>query len=96
MSNGYFTIEKSTDSKTFNTLTTVNAATGTGKSEYSFTDHQPNSLGYYRISQTDQNGQRSYSNIIQVSISQSLKVIQYVRDNYIFVNITNGNKAMAL
>jgi hypothetical protein len=82
MNNGFFTIEKSSDGERFETLTTVKAIGASGKTEYnySFTDIQPFSLGFYRISQTDHDGQRKYFETIKVkaNMSQGVKAIHYV------------------
>ncbi len=102
INNKYFTVEKSKDGVTFETLTTVNAAAGTDKQEYdySFTDVQPYNLNYYRISQTDNDGQRSYFNTILVKMDNAaLKVLYYVRESYIYVQTsgaTPGNGSIVL
>ena len=103
INNGSFTIEKSRDGQSFETLTTINAAGGTGNAEYnySFTDQQPYSLSYYRISQTDMDGQKNYFRTIEVkvNINQNLKVLRYVQGNYIYVQTSGaapGNGSIEL
>ncbi|HEY8660381.1 MAG TPA: ice-binding family protein [Hanamia sp.] len=103
INNGFFTIEKSRDAQSFETLTTINAAGGTGNAEYnySFTDQQPYSLSYYRISQTDMDGQKNYFRTIEVkvNINQNLKVLRYVQGNYIYVQTSGaapGNGSIEL
>lgn len=71
--NNFFTIERSTDGINFTEIATVQ---GSGTSEtmhnYSFTDESPMSgNNYYRLRQTDFNGQFSFSQIVQAYISSS-------------------------
>lgn len=103
MNNGFFTIEKSRDGRKFETLATVNAIAATLNAErhYSFTDKQPYSLTYYRIIQTDKNGQKNYFNTIQVkmNIKPGLKVLNYVEQNTIYVKASGaapGNGSIEL
>ncbi|MEO7767237.1 MAG: ice-binding family protein, partial [Ferruginibacter sp.] len=94
MNNGYFTIEKSMDGQRFEILTTVNAtkAIGAGEQNYSFLDRQPFSFNYYRISQTDKDGQMNPYKIIQVkmNINAGLNTLHYVQGNYIYVQTSNA------
>lgn len=69
INNSFFTIEKSRDGSRFTTVTTVNASGETNPAAYAFTDLQPSSLNYYRILQTDKDGKKSYSGILQVKTS---------------------------
>ncbi|MEP7108829.1 MAG: ice-binding family protein [Ferruginibacter sp.] len=103
MNNGLFTIEKSIDGRRFESLTTVNAtkAIGTAEHNYSFTDPQPFSLSYYRMSQTDKDGQRNEFKTIQVKMNMSagFKAVPYVRGNYIYVQASGavpGNGSIEL
>lgn len=93
INNGFFTIEKSSNGKTFTTLTTVNAFETSGKAQnnYSFTDQQPYNSAYYRISQTDKDGQKNYFSTIQVRMNSNadFQAITYVKGNYINVQ-TSG------
>lgn len=98
---GYFTLEKGMDGHSFQILTTVNAVSGISPaaSDYSFTDPQPSSPCYYRISQTDINGQINYDHIIEVETGQRLKVVNYVDDSYINIQVsgaTPGNGSIEL
>ncbi|HEV8082579.1 MAG TPA: ice-binding family protein [Chitinophagaceae bacterium] len=94
MNNGFFTIEKSRDGRSFETVASVNATTGNGHAEndYSFTDQHPYSLTYYRISQTDRDGRKNYYHTIHIKmdIEQSLNASTYARDNYIYVKASNA------
>ncbi len=65
--NDFFTVERSSDAVHFTTIATIG---GAGSSEtmhtYNFIDNNPGSgNNYYRIRQTDFNGQYSYSQIVQ-------------------------------
>jgi len=86
INNNFFTIEKSRDGISFDFLATVNNKTGSGNINYSFTDNLPFSLGYYRISQTDIDGRRSYYTTIKVKIDVMDKpsVSSYVQGNTIY------------
>jgi hypothetical protein len=94
VNNGFFTLEKSLDAKTFETVTTVNAPgkSVNGDYQYSYTDQQPYRHGFYRISQTDIDGAKTYFNIIQVNanINQASTVKHYVQGNNIYVQISDA------
>ncbi len=94
INNGFFTIEKSNNALTFDVLTTLNASAGTVNSDryYSFTDHQPYSLCYYRISQTDRDGRKNYFRTIQVRMNTAsgLNVRHYVQENYIYIQTSDA------
>jgi len=94
INNGFFTIERSRDGNIFEKLTTVNAAPESNKAEYhySYTDRQPYSLGYYRILQSDKDGQKTYFKTIQVrvNINRSLKVLKYSQGNYIHLLVSGA------
>ncbi|MDQ3046740.1 MAG: T9SS type A sorting domain-containing protein [Bacteroidota bacterium] len=67
--NDYFSIEKSLDGASFQLVSTVDGA-GTSSSFISYTDvdHQPyEGLSYYRLKQTDFNGDAHYSALIPVN-----------------------------
>lgn len=63
--NDYFTVQRSVDGKEYVELARVEGAgTITGKTEYAYTDNQPVfGSAYYRIQQTDDNGDTAYSPI---------------------------------
>lgn len=103
VNNGFFTIERSKDGKNFEALTTVNASGEilNGDYHYAFTDQQPYSVCYYRISQTGKDGQRNYFSTIQVkmSMNQSFTAMLYVQENYITVQASGaapGNGSIEL
>jgi hypothetical protein len=93
INNGFFTIEKSRDGVTFEILTTVYATQGNTNTarNYAATDQQPYSIGYYRISQTDKDGRKTYFKTILVkfNLKQGLNVLHYTQDDYVYVQ-TSG------
>ncbi len=73
INNDYFTIEKSQDGESFETLTTIEGA-GNSNQELSYLtfDHNPFSgTSYYRLKQTDFDGKHEYFKIIPISIDNS-------------------------
>lgn len=68
INNDYFTVEKSRDGQNFvEVLNMDGAGNSTTKIEYVNYDLNPyNGISYYRLKQTDFNGQYSYSNIVSV------------------------------
>jgi hypothetical protein len=69
--NAYFTIEKSTDGKTFTKLIDVpGAGNSTSYKDYAETDYQPYvGTSYYRLKQTDKNGAYKYFNMVPVTFN---------------------------
>lgn len=67
--NDYFSLERSTDGETFETVKIIpGAGTSTSSHHYSVQIAEADAnLVYYRLKQTDYDGQYSYSNIIHVS-----------------------------
>ncbi len=68
INNDYFSVERSSDGQNFSQLATVD---GAGNSlvnlQYQYIDHQPlDGVSYYRLKQTDFNGDYSYSSIVAV------------------------------
>lgn len=103
LNNGFFTIQKSRDGRNFQTLATVTAHGEIKNSQYyySFTDKLPYSYGYYSISQTDNDGQKSnYKTIgVRMNINESFKGLHYVQQNYIYVRASGaapGNGSLKL
>ena len=94
VNNRYFIIEKSKDGKVFQAIETVNTLGNLVKGEhrYAFTDKEPFSIAYYRISQVDNGGeQKRYSRTVQVSMSQGFKVRHSVRVNSIYVETSGAS-----
>ncbi|MFH0866628.1 MAG: T9SS type A sorting domain-containing protein [Bacteroidota bacterium] len=71
--NNYFTIEKSSDAVSWEILTLVAGAGNSNTPEYySATDNQPFiGITYYRLKQTDFDGNYTYSSVISASCSDS-------------------------
>lgn len=98
VNNNFFTIERSEDGVKFDILTTVNATTKpTGENKYSFTTNQPSNLNYYRLSQTDLNGEKDYFRVISVKmdLNSGFKVVQFVDETNIAVYITGVKTSVA-
>lgn len=91
INNRFFTIEKSSDGQNFEAIATVKAHGQTIKGEYryNFTDKQPSSFAYYRIEQTDNDGRKTQSRIIQISSDKGFKVRHYTQGNFIFIETNN-------
>jgi hypothetical protein len=77
--NAYFTVEKSTDGKTFTKIIDVpGAGTSVNYREYAETDYQPyGGLSYYRLKQTDKNGSFKYFPMVQVNFSTQKNISMY-------------------
>jgi autotransporter-associated beta strand protein len=69
--NDYFTLEQSTDGEQWNIIYTCQGAGTTTKQHvYSYIDNSPsNGINYYRLKQTDKDGQSTYSSIESVRFS---------------------------
>lgn len=93
VNNKYFLIEKSMDGLLFEVLTKVMAKNENLniKKEYEFTDHQPFQTTYYRISQTDIDGQTNFYKTIKVnSTNQGVVITHNALGAYIDVRISNA------
>ncbi len=68
INNDFFTIERSTDAKIWEEVITTNGAGNSNQLlEYFETDYEPIvGISYYRLKQTDFNGEYTYSNIVPV------------------------------
>jgi hypothetical protein len=88
INNDYFTIERSTNGKDFDIIAYKEGAGTTSQTQYySLTDDQPlPGLAYYRLKQTDYNGEFEYSKTITVVSKKQL-----ANDIRIFPNPSNGN-----
>lgn len=69
INNDYFTLERSSDAQNFSAIGIVNGAGNSNISlNYNFIDETPlQGVNYYRLKQTDFNGEYSYSNIIALT-----------------------------
>jgi N-acetylneuraminic acid mutarotase len=87
-----FEIERSTDRRNYIPVGTISANGATGIQQYDFTDPGITSLGvtvvYYRLKQTDVNGNVRYSNIVALTMDKSLLVLFYPNPVISSANIT--------
>ncbi len=80
VNNDHFTIERSKDGIYFEAIGRVNGAGSTLKEQnYSFTDNDPDieDIGYYRLKQTDLNGNYGYSKIVSVDRTGASDLVVY-------------------
>jgi hypothetical protein len=101
INNQFFTVEKSSDGIFYETLGTVNAIPGGADHKYSLLDGQPSAINFYRLSQTDIDGRRSYYTIIKVNrnAGAGLQASSYLQGNKIQVKLsgaTPGNGSLIL
>jgi hypothetical protein len=84
--NSYFSVERTTDGLSFQSVATVNGAgTSTGSHFYeAYDEHPASGTNYYRLKQTDENGNSSYSQLIAI-ISTDRQI-----DPLIFPNPVSG------
>jgi len=75
--NDYFTIERSTDGTNFESIGKVNGAgTTTDHLDYDFTDVKPiEGLSYYRLRQTDFNGESEIFNAVSINFVISVEYL---------------------
>lgn len=74
--NDYFTVEKSMDGEFFTPFSIVNGSGNSSQeTEYHTVDYEPfSNITYYRLRQTDFNGEMSFSNIIALKNSNEFDV----------------------
>ncbi|MEO5572789.1 MAG: hypothetical protein ABIT08_15525, partial [Bacteroidia bacterium] len=97
INNDYFTIERSRNGRDFEEAGKVNGAgNSTVAINYSFIDKDPyKGIAYYRLKQTDSNGQFSYSQIVKVTIKMGDGndniFIPTLVDSEINIHLSTGN-----
>ena len=104
MNNGFFTIEKSSDGLSFETLATIPAspvAAGHATRHYAYADLQPLALAYYRIKQTDLDGKSNIYQTISVKFNMNAEFAarHYVQQNDVLVQASGavpGNGVLEL
>ncbi|HYV92148.1 MAG TPA: M1 family aminopeptidase [Chitinophagales bacterium] len=92
INNHYFTIEKSKGETDFATLDTVEGA-GTSEiplSYIAYDDHPYKGMNYYRLKQTDYNGDIKYSQIVNVDFSDDTYFFVYPNPANDDLNIVSG------
>ena len=79
INNDYFTIERSIDGLNFHELATIPGAGNSNETlNYSLTDKNPFfGISYYRLKQTDYDGQFTYSNIIVIKLDHGLQELNF-------------------
>ena len=77
INNDYFTVERSIDGKKFEQMIIVDGAGNSNQliTYYAFDKEPYSGLSYYRLKQTDFNGEVNYSKIVSVNISVNIKEI---------------------
>ncbi|CAN5383343.1 hypothetical protein BH10BAC3_BH10BAC3_39610 [soil metagenome] len=95
LNNGFFTIDKSTDGIKFKKLADVNSQGGAAKTtfHYAYTDLQPAAQTYYRITQTDINGQKNQYKTIKVNMNgaSGFSAVNYVQGSFIYIQAIGAN-----
>ena len=95
--NDFYTIERSLDGINFEV---VDYLDGAGNSNvvkhYSYQDQSPYSQSYYRIKQTDFNGDYEYSDIVFIKNCEGSQFdyVAYQQDNKVMVNIASTNEGL--
>lgn len=94
INNDFFTLERSPDGRTFVAIATITGnGTTTEISNYTFMDANPErGLNYYRLKQTDFDGQFSYSDleIVEFGTDETIKIYPTVVENEITIE-TGGD-----
>ncbi|HEV9037805.1 MAG TPA: T9SS type A sorting domain-containing protein, partial [Puia sp.] len=100
--NDYFTVEKSKDGISFDDLTRVNSAAPNGTSSlplyYSAVDPKPyTGTTWYRLRQTDLNGNSTWSNIVSVDFSKTSAVSVYPNPStgIVYIDGLGNNQSIA-
>ncbi len=70
----HFDVERSSDGRTFNKLSSVTANSTSSRSNYSFIDQKPLAgVGFYRIRMVDRDGRLTYSGIVKINFDRVQK-----------------------
>lgn len=77
--NSFYSLERSADAINFETIATLDGAGNSDQSiDYQFIDRLPlNGQGFYRLKQTDFNGQYEYSETLRVFIKETVEAASY-------------------
>ena len=90
INNAVFEVERSDDGVNFAAIGTVNAVSNSASEyTYQYQDNLPLDVAYYRFKQIDFNGLFTYSNVVYLNKSETLKVKLYPNptSNYLFLYI---------
>ncbi len=99
VNNDYFTVEYSTNGVSFKTLEIVQGNGTTSEvNEYAITTEasQFNGLVYFRLKQTDYNGEYSYSDVITLMVESSNELYVYPNPATEFVSVSGMYKTAAV
>lgn len=94
--NAYFTVERSQDAISWEKVTTVDGA-GTSTTLLSYYTIDPNpyiGISYYRLKQTDYDGQYTYSNVESVRIEKLADLVVYPNPTYNQVTVEGDVKEL--
>lgn len=93
LNNDFFTIESSTDAKNWNSIGEVDGVGNSSTSiNYSFVDRKPNrDISYYRLKQTDFDGESSYSAIVVIELEKIDHLSIYPNPSETTITISGEN-----
>ena len=91
----FYTVEKSNDGNEFSELTRVKSKNNeNGTSVYNVIDEHPFTTTYYRVKQTDINGEENYFKTIMVKNNTYTKNTSYFYNGEVVVNLERENAEM--
>ncbi len=97
-----FSMERSADSKAWHSIGFINSAAPNGNSaqklDYTYTDKAPvKGINYYRLKQTDMDGNYKYSIVRQVSFNQSdISIHPNPASNYVTIDGLNSGESIKM
>lgn len=99
--NDYFTVEKSSDGVNFQPLVRVNSQATNGNSSiplyYATVDPNPfNGMNFYRLKQTDLDGNSTYSNVVSVDFAKTSAINVYPNPSSGIVYIQGLNTTQSM
>ena len=91
INNNFYTVERSTDAINFEEIATINGAGNSSNlNSYYFKDiNSPSGKVYYRLKQTDFNGNYKYFNVVEVNCSVLSEVAIFPNPSKGIFNINN-------
>jgi hypothetical protein len=95
INNDFFTIERSADAINFEEVDFIQGAGNSSVSKsYSYKDNSPYSLVYYKLKQTDFNGDFSYSEVISVAscLNNNFDFVPYQRNSDVVLSVNSGSE----
>ncbi|MBL0308647.1 MAG: T9SS type A sorting domain-containing protein [Bacteroidetes bacterium] len=96
VNNHYFTLERSPDAETFTAIARIEGANNsTQLLDYNWLDENPlPGVSYYRLKQTDYDGQFSYSNIVSVRMKTGLtyKIYPNPSKGHIYIYVSDPSQ----